>query len=65
MTPLERLLQEEIPVRPPKPPVLPWTPEDQARHLADLLEALNGWQSDEPSTVRKRERHRRMRTDPH
>ena len=63
MTPLDRLLLEAIPVRPPKPPVPPWTPEEQARHLADLMEALDGWQSDEPSAVRKRTRHRQLRLD--
>ncbi|MFL4904641.1 hypothetical protein ACJ6WF_16005 [Streptomyces sp. MMS24-I2-30] len=37
MTPYERLLAEAIPTRPPaKPPGEPWTPEEQAQHLADL-----------------------------
>ncbi|MGW1158450.1 hypothetical protein ACWD5Q_06655 [Streptomyces sp. NPDC002513] len=37
MTPYERLLAEAIPTRPPaKPPHDPWTPDEQAQHLADL-----------------------------
>lgn len=47
MTPLERLLLEAIPVRPePAPPREPWTPEEQARHLAELDEAVRGWKYD-------------------
>ncbi|MFF4552759.1 hypothetical protein [Streptomyces sp. NPDC001422] len=50
MTPLERLLQEEIPVRPtPAPDRGPWTPEQQAAHRADLLNALDGWHWDRPT----------------
>lgn len=57
-TPYERLMQEAIPTRPPaKPPHEPWTPEEQAQHLAALLEALNGWKSPDPSDIRKRQRH--------
>jgi hypothetical protein len=42
MTPYERLMAEEIPTRPDKPePQSPWTPEQQAQHRADLLEALD------------------------
>ena len=56
MTPLERLLLEAIPVRPdPAPAREPWTPEEQARHRADLLEALDGWHYDRP-----RRRHLRL-----
>jgi len=47
MTPYERLMAEEIPVRPAPPPApgpsAPWTPEEQAQHLADLLAALDNW----------------------
>ncbi|MFI0233115.1 hypothetical protein [Streptomyces sp. NPDC017086] len=44
MSPLDRLLQEAIPTRPPaKPPHEPWTAEEQARHRNDLTLALNGW----------------------
>lgn len=55
-TPYERLMAEEIPVRPePAPPRGPWTEEQQARHRADLLEALDGWRYD-----RSRRRHLRL-----
>ncbi|WP_031096313.1 hypothetical protein [Streptomyces sp. NRRL S-1896] len=44
MSPLERLLAEAIPTRPPaKPAHEPWTPAEQARHWDDLGLALNGW----------------------
>lgn len=44
MTPYERLMAEAIPTRPPAPePGAAWTPEEQAEHVADLLNALNGW----------------------
>lgn len=61
MNALDRLLLEAIPVRPPKPP--PWTPEEQAQHLADLMNAVDGWHSDHPADVRKRTRHRQLRID--
>jgi hypothetical protein len=42
VTPYERLMQEAIPVRPEAPdPRAPWTPQEQAQHRADLLEALS------------------------
>jgi hypothetical protein len=42
VTPYERLMQEAIPVRPEAPaPRAPWTPQEQAQHRADLLEALD------------------------
>jgi hypothetical protein len=41
VSPLERLLQEAIPTRPPAKPLHePWTPEEQAQHLADLAAEL-------------------------
>jgi hypothetical protein len=56
VTPLERLLLEAIPVRPdPAPPREPWTPEEQAQHRADLLEALDGW-----TYGRERRQHLRL-----
>ncbi|MFF7142307.1 hypothetical protein ACFZB5_13795 [Streptomyces nodosus] len=58
----ERLLAEAIPTRPAPPPDRPrprepgpWTPEEQARHLADLLAALDGWtyrEADPETTLR-------------
>ncbi|MBP5883148.1 hypothetical protein QBA57_28720 [Streptomyces scabiei] len=36
-------MQEAIPTRPPKPSTAPWTPEEQAEHRRELLEALDGW----------------------
>lgn len=63
MTPLERLLAEEIPTgtfghaRPPAPvrrEVRPWTPAEQAAHCAELDAALDGWQSDDEHDERKR-----------
>lgn len=64
MTPLERLLAEEIPTgtfghaRPPAPadprPIRPWTPEEQAAHREILAAALDGWQSDDPHEERNR-----------
>lgn len=60
-TPYERLMQEAIPTRPPaKPPHEPWTPEEQAQHIADLLEALDGWKSPDPRDAAKRQRHLRV-----
>lgn len=55
MTPYERLMAEQIPVRPtpanprPRPtePASHWTPEEQAEHRRILLEALDGWHWDE------------------
>lgn len=50
MTPLERLLQEEIPVRPtPATSRTPWTPQEQAAHRADLLNAIDDWHWDRPT----------------
>lgn len=69
-TPYERLMAEEIPTgtfghaQPPRPPerhTRPWTPEEQAQHVATLLAALDGWESQDHHDIRKRERHRHLR----
>lgn len=56
MTPLDRLLLEAIPVRPPpalRPAAEPWTPEEQARHWRDLGEAIADWHwDDDPRHLR-------------
>lgn len=55
MTPLERLLAEEIPTGtfghaiPPTPGPRPWTALEQAEHRRILDEALNGWDYDRNS----------------
>lgn len=60
-TPYERLMNEAIPTRPPaKPPHQPWTPEEQAQHRADLLEALDGWHDPSQQAQQKRRRHLRI-----
>jgi hypothetical protein len=67
MTPYERLMSEAIPVRPPpapkptkpKPAAEPWTPEEQARHRAELMEALADWHWDDDSRADQR-RHLRL-----
>ncbi|MFE9645285.1 hypothetical protein ACFYO0_14450 [Streptomyces sp. NPDC006365] len=67
MTPYERLMAEQIPTGtfghalPPDQsssrPTRPWTPDEQAQHVAELLEALDGWHhGDAP-------RHLRLITD--
>lgn len=71
MSAYERLMAEEWPPgsfgypparpAPPPRPIRPWTPEEQAQHLADLLTALDGWHSDDDHDIRKRERHRHLR----
>ncbi|NUP33014.1 MAG: hypothetical protein HOV66_24985 [Streptomycetaceae bacterium] len=56
MTPLERLLAEELPTgtfghaQPPRAPRPDgwWTAQEQAQHVADLLAALADWQYREP-----------------
>lgn len=61
MTPLERLMAEDIPVRPaPPPPPGPWTPEQQAQHRAELLEALHDWHWQDDTRVGKRRQHLRL-----
>jgi hypothetical protein len=68
MTPYERLMAEAIPTgtfggaRPPKPrrpaaaTAPPWTPEQQAQHVATLLEELDGWEWHDDYADAKRER---------
>jgi hypothetical protein len=61
VTPLERLLQEAIPVRPaPAPTRSPWTPEQQAQHRTDLLEATTGWHWTDDTSLSARRRHLRL-----
>ncbi|NUS83702.1 MAG: hypothetical protein HOY75_13385 [Streptomyces sp.] len=63
MTPYERLMAEEIPTRPPppaKPVSEPWTPEEQARHWADLNAALADWHWHDDTRVGQRRRHLRL-----
>lgn len=63
MTPLERLLAETIPTRPPpapKPASEPWTPEEQAQHLADLIEAVRDWHWEEDTSLSASRRHLRL-----
>ena len=64
MNAYERLMAEEIPVRPPKPETQPWTPEEHAEHRRILLTALNGWHwRDETRISRKHRRHLRVVDD--
>jgi hypothetical protein len=54
-------MQEAIPVRPaPAPQRTPWTPEQQAQHRADLLEAIHGWHWTDDSRLSARRRHLRL-----
>ncbi|MFE9127042.1 hypothetical protein ACFYOF_16755 [Streptomyces sp. NPDC007148] len=61
MTAYERLQDEQWPTgtfgdaqpapEPEPPPprqIEPWTPREQAQHLADLLEGIDGWHYQEP-----------------
>lgn len=61
MTPLERLLEEAIPVRPTPPPAprSQWTAAQQLQHRADLLEALDDWAWNEEQRDEER-RHLRL-----
>ena len=62
-TPLERLLAEAIPVRPPPAPPStprPWAPEEQAQHWADLNEAIRDWHWADDTRVGARRRHLRL-----
>lgn len=62
MTPMERLLAEAIPTRPAPPDSHTlWTPAEQARHRADLLNALDGWTYDRD---RRQGRHLRLVDEP-
>lgn len=57
-------MQEAIPVRPaPKPADEPWTPAEQAQHLAELEAAIADWHSTDRRDIRKRIRHLRVVDD--
>ncbi|MFE5895864.1 hypothetical protein ACFQ67_00285 [Streptomyces sp. NPDC056488] len=47
----------------PRPPLRPWTPQEQYQHRQDLLDALDGWDwhDDYQEARRTRERNRRAR----
>ena len=72
-TPYERLIAEELPTgtfghalpppEPPPRPITPWTPEEQAQHLADLLAALDGWVWDEEDRAETRRQLRLVEHD--
>jgi hypothetical protein len=64
VTPLQRLLQEEIPVRPtPAPQRAPWTPEQQAQHRTTLLDAIDGWHWTDDTSLSAKRRHLRLIRD--
>lgn len=44
--------------RPPKPLTEPWTPAEQAQHLATLARALKGWHDPSNTAEADRNRHR-------
>ncbi|WP_437034338.1 hypothetical protein [Streptomyces sp. enrichment culture] len=44
--------------RPPKPHDEPWTPEEQAQHLATLAAALKDWHDPSEQAEADRQRHR-------
>jgi hypothetical protein len=57
--PVERRPLPPLPERPPeRRPIQPWTPEEQAQHLADLGAALSTWQEKSPAADHKREYNR-------
>jgi hypothetical protein len=72
MTPYERLMAEAIPTgtfgraRPTAvrnaEPAPAWTPEEQARHRAELDAALNGFELRDEYAEHKRDRYREKRT---
>ncbi|MFF9901331.1 hypothetical protein [Streptomyces longispororuber] len=48
-----------LPERPPqRRPARPWTPQEQAQHVADLEAALSTWQDTSAAADRKREYNR-------
>ncbi|MGW8357368.1 hypothetical protein [Streptomyces wedmorensis] len=51
---------------PPRPPLRPWTAQEQYEHRRDLLAALEGWDwtDDYNDTRRTRERQRYHRNHP-
>lgn len=61
---MERLLTESIPRRPAPPkdpgPYPPWTPEQQAEHRADLLDALHNWHWEDDTSLSATRRHLRL-----
>jgi hypothetical protein len=71
MTPYERLMAEALPTgtfghaRPAQrrgaQPAPAWSPQEQARHLAELDAALDGWQDPSETAARDRQRPRRPR----
>jgi hypothetical protein len=59
----DRLMAEQIPTRPAppsKPASEPWTPEEQARHWAELGEAIRGWHWEGDTSLSARRRHLRL-----
>ncbi|MFE0699152.1 hypothetical protein [Streptomyces sp. NPDC058872] len=50
----------------PRPPLRPWTPQEQYEHRRTLLDALNGWDWNDPynTTRRTRERDRYQNRTP-
>lgn len=62
MNAFERLMAETIPTRPapPQPSNRPWTPEEQAKHWADLNEALAGWHWEGDTSLSAKRRHLRL-----
>jgi len=57
--PVQRRSLPPLPERPPeRRPIRPWTPEEQAQHLADLEAALATWQDKSQAADRKREYNR-------
>ncbi|MEU6543939.1 hypothetical protein [Streptomyces sp. NPDC046859] len=77
MNAYERLMAEAVPTgtfgraRPAQPrptrqqrtaePAPAWTPEEQARHRAELDAALDGFELDDEYATHKRDRYRRQR----
>ena len=68
-TPYERLMAEALPTGPFAPALpprqqktrlRPWTPQEQAQHVTDLLAALDGWQDPSERAEQKRVRHLRL-----
>lgn len=53
LTPLERLLQEEVPVRPDAPTGVHsvWTKQEQDRHWADLAASVDMPGAERPAPV--------------
>jgi hypothetical protein len=68
VTPLERLLAEGIPTRPPPasplprrvPPGYRWTPAEQDQHWADLCEAIRDWRWEDDTSLSAKRKHLRL-----